>query len=172
MQVTPIERRSQINLSSRVIALCYLCIMTNKQQNMDVETTSQPYNTLELYNTTGSLSQYIVYNLFRILRPIRKKFKLTINEIVILNGMMLYNKYVGSSFSYSAILRFVGYFNDKKMRYYFGSLQEKGCIRLSDILNGAKRYRLTAKGIEAISNIENSYDKSLYEFLNSYSISL
>ena len=59
--------------------------------------------------------------------------------------MLLYDKYVGSSFSYSAILRFVGYFNDKKMRYYFGSLQEKGCIRLSDILNGVKRLDLPKK---------------------------
>jgi hypothetical protein len=144
----------------------------NKQQDTAIETTSQPYNTLELYNTKGSLSQYIVYNLFRFLRPIRKKFNLTINEIVILNGMMLYNKYIGSSFSYSAILRFVGYFNDKKMRYYFGSLKEKGCIVLSDILDGAKRYRLTEKGIEAVSYMENSYDKALYEFLNSYNISV
>jgi len=61
---------------------------------------------------------------------------------------MLYNKYEGPSFSYSAILRFVGYFNDKKMRYYFGSLLEKGCINLSDILNGAKRYRLTEKALK------------------------
>ena len=146
--------------------------MEDKQQDVEVLTEGQPANTLELYNTTGSLSQYIVYNLFRILRPIRKKFNLTINEIIILNGMMLYVKYIGSSFSYSAILRFVGYFNDKKMRYYFGSLQEKGCIVLSDILNGAKRYRLTVKGFEAISIMEESYDKSLYEFLNCYGISV
>lgn len=122
--------------------------------------------TLSLYNTTGSLSQYVVYNLFRILRPIRRKFNLTINEIVILNGMMLYNKYVGSSFSYSAILRYVGQFNDKKMRYYIGSLQEKGCIVLSDILNGAKRYRLTEKDNESISHLEDCYNKAIYEFLN------
>jgi len=146
--------------------------MMNKQQDTAKETASQPYNTLELYNTTGALSQYMAYNLFRILRPIRKKFDLTINEIIILNGMMLYNKYIGSSYSYSAILRFVGYFNDKKMRYYFGSLQEKDCIRLSDILNGAKRYRLTTKGIEALSHFEESYDKSLYDFLNNYNISI
>ena len=144
----------------------------NKQPDPAKETASHSCNTLELYNTTGSLSHYIAYNLFRILRPIRKKYNLTINEIVILNGMMLYNKYIGSSFSYSAILRFVGYFNDKKMRYYFGSLQEKGCISLSDILNGAKRYRLTEKGIEAIRQMEESYDKSLYQFLNSYNISI
>jgi hypothetical protein len=86
--------------------------------------------------------------------------------------MMLYNKYVGSSFSYSAILRFVSYFSDKKMRYYFGSLQEKGCIKLSDILNGAKRYRLTEKGIEAIRHMEESYDKSLYDFLNNNNITI
>ena len=97
--------------------------MLYKQEESDVVTTYQASNTLELYNTSGSLSQYIIYNLFRILRPIRKKFNLTINEIIILNGMMLYNKYVGSSFSYSAMLRFVAYFNDKKMRYYFGSLR-------------------------------------------------
>jgi hypothetical protein len=144
----------------------------NKQQETDLETAVRPADTLELYNTTGALSQYIVYNLFRILRPIRKKFDLTINGIVILNGMMLYNKYIGSSFSYSAILRFVGYFNDKKMRYYFGSLQEKGCIVLSDILNGAKRYRLTEKGIEAVNHMENSYDKALYEFLNNNNITI
>ena len=129
-------------------------------------------DTLQLYNTSGSLSQYIIYNLFRIRRPIRKKFNLTINEIIILNGMMLYNKYVGSSFSYSAILRYVGYFNDKKMQYYFGSLQEKGCIKLSDILNGAKRYRLTEKGIKAIDHMEESYDKALYRFLNENNITL
>ena len=43
---------------------------------------------------------------------------------------------------------------------------------LSDILNGAKRYRLMEKGIEAIGYMEESYDKSLYEFLNNYSISI
>jgi predicted transcriptional regulator len=85
---------------------------------------------------------------------------------------MLYNKHVGSSFSYSAILRFVGYFNDEKMRYYFGSLQEKDCIIMSDILNGAKRYKLTVKGYDAISYMQETYDMSLYKFLNDYSISI
>ena len=146
--------------------------IVNKREKIDSATTSPVANTLELYNTTGSLSQYIIYNLFRILRPIRKKFNLTINEIVILNGMMLYHKYVGSSFSYSAILRYVGYFNDKKMRHYIESLQEKGCIVLSDILNGAKRYRLIQKVIEAVSYMQECYDKELYKFLNDSRISV
>jgi hypothetical protein len=146
--------------------------MLNKQAHADSATKVQTANTLELYNTSGALSQYIVYNLFRILRPIRKKFNLTINEIVILNGMMLYNKYVGSSFSYSAILRYVGYFNDKKMKYYFGSLKEKGCITLFDILKGALRYRLTEKGIEAVNHMQESYNEALYKFTQDNNIIL
>ena len=33
---------------------------------------------------------------------------------------------------------------------------------MSDILNEAKRYRLTAKGIEAISHMEASYSRVAY----------
>jgi hypothetical protein len=56
--------------------------MIDKQQDAEVKTATQAANTLELYNTSGSLSQYIVYNLFRILLPIRKKLNSTINEIL------------------------------------------------------------------------------------------
>jgi aromatic ring-opening dioxygenase LigB subunit len=57
------------------------------------------------------------------------------------------------------------------MMYYFGSLKEKGCIVMSDIINGAKSHRLTEKGNNALSHMESSYDKPLYEFLNDYNIS-
>jgi DNA-binding PadR family transcriptional regulator len=58
------------------------------------------------------------------------------------------------------------------MRYYFGSLQEKGCIALSDILNGAKRYRLTEKGIESVSYMQESYINALYKFTQDNNIIL
>jgi hypothetical protein len=58
------------------------------------------------------------------------------------------------------------------MRYYFGSLQDKGCITLSDILNGAMRYRLTEKGIEAVSHMQENYEKALYEFTQDNNIIL
>jgi predicted transcriptional regulator len=64
------------------------------------------------------------------------------------------------------------YYNDKKMRYYFGSLQERGCITLFDVLKGAKRYRLTEKGIEAVSYMQESYDKALYKFTQDNNIVL
>jgi hypothetical protein len=53
----------------------------NKHEETAIETASQSYNTLKLYNTTGSLSQYIAYNLFRILRLMGMKYHLIIYEI-------------------------------------------------------------------------------------------
>lgn len=146
--------------------------MDNKQESIHKTNTVQNYNTIDLLHTSVTLSQYIIYNLFRVLRPIRHKYGLTINEIIILNGMMIYNKFTGSSFSYTAIMRYVGYFNDKKIRYYIQSLQDKGYIVLSDILNGNNRYKLTDNGIDAISNIEECYQKSLNKFINDNGISV
>ena len=130
------------------------------------------YNTIDLLNTPVSISQYIIYNLFRILRPIRKRYGLTINEIIILNGMMIYNKFIGSSFTYSSVLRYVGYFNDKKMRYYIGSLLEKGFIILSDVNGEIRRYKLSDKGIDSINSIGECYSKSLEKFINDNGIVL
>jgi hypothetical protein len=58
------------------------------------------------------------------------------------------------------------------MKYYFGSLQEKGCIILSDIINGAKRYRLSEKSIEAVSHMQESYEMALYKFTQDNNIVL
>jgi hypothetical protein len=67
-------------------------------------------------------------------------------------------------------MRYVGYFNDNKIRYYFGSLQEKGCIMVSDILAGNKRYQITLRGIEIINGIEDCYQRSLDKFIIDNSI--
>lgn len=144
----------------------------NKRMAENKTNTANIYNTLSFLNTPVSLSQYLIYNLFRVLRPVRYKYKLTINEIIILNGMMIYNKFVGSSFAYSAIMRYVGYFNDNKMRYYFGTLQEKGMIVNSDVLNGNKRYKLTEEGVNCITYIEECFNVSLDKFINDNGISL
>jgi hypothetical protein len=44
--------------------------------------------------------------------------------------------------------------------------------KLSDILNWAKRYRLTEKDMEVVRYMEESYDKKLYEFLNNNNITI
>lgn len=85
--------------------------MTNKQQDAAIKTASQPANIFDLYNIPANNIHYTLHNLFRGLKSIRLKYKLTINEIIFLNGMYLYCKHISTCISQDACLRFIGYYN-------------------------------------------------------------
>jgi len=141
-------------------------------KQIDINTTIPPkdiYN-IGLYSLPITLAQYLIYNLFRILRPLRYKYGLTINELVILNGIGIYNKHVSTSFTKSSIRRFNGYFNNNKSDYYIKSLLLKECIIVSDIIKGIERYKLTSKGIEVINQYEKSYKIALDKFITDNNI--
>ncbi len=144
--------------------------MTNKQETVNIMTTVKPINVIDFHHTPVVLPQYLIYNCFSIRRPIRPKYKLTINEIIILNGMMIYHKLIGSSFSENIVVRFVGYFNSNKVKYYIGSLLSKECIEIADINYNKVRYKLSNKGIEIVSCIDELYNSSLSSFISSYSL--
>jgi hypothetical protein len=144
----------------------------NKQETDNIMTTGINNIVLSLYGTPPSLAQYLSYNLFRIYRPLRHKYKLTINEIVILNGIYIYNKLCSSSFTRNNIRLYVGYFNNRKIDYYMNSLQIKGCIELSDVIKGINRYKITVKGIEIINDLNECYEKALYKFIQDNSITI
>ena len=146
--------------------------MLNKQLQTAPLTTIPTSNMLEIYNTNAALIQYYIHNLFRGLKPIRRKYKLTINEIIFLNGMYLYCKHVNTCMSQDACLRFIGYYNLNKIKYYIGSLRGKGMIEIAEVINGYNRYKPSILGISVINEINDSYGKCLDEFFNKYSISL
>lgn len=127
---------------------------------------------LSLRGTPPSLSQYLIYNLYRILRPMRKEFDLTINEILYLNGILIYNKCVASSFTKSGIMRYNGYWNNNKSDYYLKTLQEKGCISIADKIKEQIRYKITQKGIDIISHIDQCYSEALIKFCEKNNIEL
>lgn len=138
----------------------------------NIMTSSLNNEILSLRSVSATLAQYIIYNLYRILRPIRKKFDLTINEILVLNGIMLYNKYESSSFSRSSIRRWNGYFNNNKSDYYVKSLLSKQCIEVSDKIKEQIRYKITQKGIDIISHIDKCYSEALIKFCEKNNIEL
>jgi len=74
--------------------------------------------------------------------------------------------------SQDACLRFIGYYNLNKIRYYIGSLQGKGMIEIAEEINSYNRYKLTALGISVINEINGSYGRCLDEFFTKYGISL
>jgi hypothetical protein len=148
---------------------CATFAFMNKQQDTAIETTSPPTDILE-YNTSATSIHYILHNLFRGLKPIRRKYKLTINEIIFLNGVYLYCKHVSTCISQDACHRFIGYYNLGKVKYYLGSLQNKNMIQLAEVIHGYNRYRLTQLGFSVIEDINGNFERCLYDWFNKYNI--
>ena len=153
-------------------ASCATFAFMNKQTDVDVTTTGQPANNLDLYNNPANTIHYTLHNLFRGLKPIRRKYKLTINEIIFLNGVYLYCKHESTSISQDACHRFIGYYNLNKVKYYIGSLLGKGIIQLAEVIKGYNRYKLTQLGMTVMDNINASFENCLYQWFNKYNIEL
>jgi hypothetical protein len=69
-------------------------------------------------------------------------------------------------------MKFIGYYNLHKIKYYIGFLQTKGMIQVAEIIKGYNRYKLTPLGITVMDDINGGFEKCLYDWLNKYSISL
>ena len=145
--------------------------MTDKQLNVSVETSVQTSDILD-YNINATSIHYILHNLFRGLKPVRRKYKLTINETIFLNGMYLYCKHISTCMSQNACLKFIAYYNLPKIKYYIGSLHNKGMIHVAEIIHKNKRYKLTPLGLSVMNEINGGFERCLYEWLGKYSISL
>ena len=97
---------------------------------------------------------------------------LTINEIMFLNGMYLYCKHISTCMSQDACLKFIGYYNLNKVKYYIGSLQGKGMIEIAEVIHSYNRYKLTPLGISAVNDINESFERCLNDWFNKYGICL
>ena len=145
--------------------------MTDKQLQESAETSVQKSDILD-YNINATSIHYILHNLFRGLKPVRRKYKLTINETIVLNGIYLYCKHVSTCMSQNACLKFIVYYNLGKIKYYIGSLQNKGMIHIAEIIHKNKRYKLTPLGLSVMNEINGNFETCLYNWFDKYSISL
>ena len=143
--------------------------MTDKQVKENAETTASASDILD-YNIIATSIHYILHNLFRGLKPVRRKYKLTINETIFLNGIYLYCKHISTCMSQNACLKFIGYYNLPKIKYYIGSLQNKGMIYVAEIIHKHKRYKLTPLGISVMNEINGGFERCLYNWCNKYQI--
>jgi hypothetical protein len=146
--------------------------MTDKQDQMDEMTSIPTANMFANYNTNANHIHYTLHNLFRGLKSVRRKYKLTINEIMFLNGMYLYCKHISTCMSQDACLKFIGYYNLNKVKYYIGSLQGKGMIEIAEVIHSYNRYKLTVLGISAVNDINESLERCIYDWFNKYGVYL
>jgi predicted transcriptional regulator len=146
----------------------YLCSATgliNKQEAARLMNT--PQNT-----TTTDLHLYIFRLLFQVLRPVRNKYNLSVNCLLVLNSCYLYVKLVKDQFYMTSIYKFNGYYSIPKMQNYFRVLTLAGCIVPINPDCSRVLYKLTDKGIEVIQSIDQYYNSELYDFCNRYNIDL
>jgi hypothetical protein len=145
--------------------------MTNKQEKETVETPI-PTSTILEYNINATSIHYILHNLFRGIKPVRRRYRLSINEIIFLNGIYLYCRHVNTCISQDACMKFIGYYNLPKIKYYIGSLQVKGMISIAEVIHSYNRYKLTPLGISVMEDISGSFDRCLYDWFSKYNLCL
>ena len=136
-------------------------------------TTAPNYiNTLELLNSNKDAIHILFHNVFRLIRPVRRKYMLPVNCIVILNGFYTYHIYVSSLVSINGLFNWVKYYNKNRINWYVDYLLKKGYIIQSDVIKGIKYYRLSELGLKVMEDFNSSYQSVLSKFLPDHSISL
>lgn len=115
---------------------------------------------------------YVFRLLFAVVRPLRSKYRLSVNCIMTLNSCYLYSKLIKEEFYISDIVKFNSYYDLYKIKRYFRVITLRGFI--SPINPGDHRvlYRVTEKTEQAISELLTSYNIELYKFANKYNIDL
>jgi hypothetical protein len=129
-------------------------------------------NTLALLGSQVDAIHLVFHLAFRLIRPTRNKYKLPVNEVVILNACYLYHKYKGSIISMRQLFLFVGYYNKNRLIWYVNDLISKGYIERSDIIKGIEYYRITMGGVEVIDYFNSTYQAQFAKWLQSQKIEL
>lgn len=125
-----------------------------------------------IQNTTIGIELYIFRLLFAILRPIRRKYNLSINLILTLNSCYLVSKLMKEQFYMSDVCKFNKYYSLLVIKRYFSILSLRGFISPVNPDDYRVLYKITEQGTQVIKEIQQYYDKELYTFLNKYNIDL
>ena len=118
------------------------------------------------------LVNYSYHLWFKVCKPARKKYKLTVNALLILNACYLYQSVINKPFARYNLQQFVTYYNHVKIRYYVNLLIDKGYIIESGNYKGHPLYSISPEGLQIIKELNENYDKELYLFCNKYNIEL
>ena len=84
---------------------------------------------------------------FKVCRPARYKYKLSVNSLLCLVGAYCYSQAINKPFTGTNLLRFIPFFNDKRMKYYIRVLIDRGYLVQVDSYNKYLRYSISLAGI-------------------------
>ena len=127
-------------------------------------------NTLDLLNTSYEGIHVILHNMFRLMKPVRRKYKLSCNSLIVLNAIYLYHKHKGSVFTGNSICQWLRYYDLNKVKWYFDYLLRNECLIKAEVIKSIQYYKITEKGITVMNDFANSFQEVLSKWYNDYSI--
>jgi len=92
--------------------------------------------------------------------------------MLVLNGSYILCKYVNSTFTEGRLLKFVRYFDNKKIGKYIVVLRELGYFEAVNVTKGYKTYKISIKGVNVIEELSRVYEMELNRFLLDHNIVL
>ena len=116
--------------------------------------------------------QLLYHNLYRLLRPARKRYNMTVNEILVLNGIYIYTVVCKTEFTQNGIYEFVTYYNRPLLRHYFDRLLKKEYISYHRVANKHIFYRVTDKGYEVMNNMFIEFEEIQQKFNQKWNINI
>jgi len=92
---------------------------------------------------------------------------------MVLNGVYVYSRYIDNNFTRLQLLKFVSYYDNKRIGKYLTVLiSHKFIIEAGIKLGRFQMYSISPLGIEVITDLNNSYQDQMYIFCNKYNIEL
>jgi hypothetical protein len=109
---------------------------------------------------------------FKVCKPIKRKYQLSTNAAMVLNGSYVLYKALHKGFTLRSLRMFVTYFNSNKINAYIKLLISKGYIIQSGQYYNTDLYSISAIGLQVIEELNESYQIELSKFCNKYDIVL
>ncbi len=153
-------------------ASAFFLNFANKLEIENIMETPIHYDTLSLIGSCVDGVHIILHNIFRMLKPVRHKYRITVNGLMVLNAIYLYHKYKGSLISMHSLYDWFRYYNKPKLQWYVNYLIEQGCIIMSDRVKAVRYYRISEKGIKIMADVNNTYQDILRRYIEDNGISL
>lgn len=117
----------------------------------------------------GNINYQIWY---KVCRPLRVKYNLSANCVMILNGTYVLYKITNKPFTRYQLRSFVSYYNPKYIEKYITVLISRNMITLAGLRATRQLYCISELGLQVISELNKSYKDQLYLFCSKYNIEL
>jgi hypothetical protein len=109
---------------------------------------------------------------FKVCRPLKHKYNLSTNCLLVLNGAYVLHQANKKDFTIKTLQLFTSYYNSIKIKSYITVLISHNFIIESGMYKGHQLYCISSIGLQVIQELNDSYNKELVLFCSKYNIEL